>query len=195
MIDGERRLTKSQHSTRRRCGAVQGRQWARGGEPRAEGKEPIFQQGRQAGRQTGWQAGRPASQHSTARHGAGTRWARTRLHSVPSAFQLVTAAVVLRNMRNPTLAILSAVSRKSLHLWVLLLARYSSIRRCPMLNPLQVAGAVILRVQAREVWSGSSQQCSAAACRQGGGASRHWQRQRRRRRRCPPARCRPSHLV
>ena len=62
---------------------------------------------------------------------------RTRLHSVPSAFQLVTVAVVLRNMRKPWVASLSAASRNDPHRGVLVLARNSSIRRCPMLCPLQ----------------------------------------------------------
>lgn len=42
--------------------------------------------------------------------------ALTRLHSVPSLFQLVTVAVTLRNMKNAWRAITSAVSRKLLHL-------------------------------------------------------------------------------
>lgn len=53
----------------------------------------------------------------------------TMRHSVPSGFQEVTVAVVLRNILKPTLAILSAVSRKSVHLVVLVLARYSSMSR------------------------------------------------------------------
>lgn len=58
---------------------------------------------------------------------------RTRLHSVPSAFQLVTVAVVPRNILKACLAILSAASLKSAHRAVLLFARNSSISRCPML--------------------------------------------------------------
>ena len=168
---------------------MQGRQWARGGKLPGRRLTSYFQQskaGRQAGGLKGRQAGRPASQNATAQ---APQRARTRLHSVPSAFQLVTAAVVLRNMRKPTFAILSAVSRKSLHRWVLLLARYSSIRRCPMLNPLQVAGTVTLRGQVREVGSGGQPAVQRDAGREeglagtgsgSGGAA---------------ARRRPSHLV
>lgn len=60
---------------------------------------------------------------------------------MPSAFQLATVAVVLRNILNPTFATFSAVSRKSEQRWVLLLARNSSINRCPMLKPLHDRGA------------------------------------------------------
>jgi hypothetical protein len=56
---------------------------------------------------------------------------------VPSAFQLVTVAVVLRNILNPCFATFSATSRKSEQRCVFDLARNSSTRRCPMLKPLQ----------------------------------------------------------
>lgn len=57
----------------------------------------------------------------------------TRLHSVPSAFQLVTLPTTLRNMGRAERPTSSAASRKLAQRPSRALARYSSMRRVPML--------------------------------------------------------------
>mmetsp|Transcript_1535 Transcript_1535/g.5026 ORF Transcript_1535/g.5026 Transcript_1535/m.5026 type:complete len:202 (-) Transcript_1535:195-800(-) len=61
--------------------------------------------------------------------------AMTIVQAVPSAFHPETDAVAFRNSFKPTVATLSAVSRKSTQRVVWVVARYSSTSRLPMFLP------------------------------------------------------------